>query len=95
MWWLLRDEELHDRVLKLTQKIDLLTERIKEMSAALDALKVQVERNTQVDQSAITLIQGIAQQLQELKDDPAAIEALSNELQASADALSAAVSANT
>ena len=95
MWWLLRDEELHDRVLKLTQKIDLLTERIKEMSAALDTLKVQVERNTQVDQSAITLIQGIAQQLQELKDDPAAIEALSNELQASADALSAAVSANT
>lgn len=95
MWWLLRDEELHDRVLKLTQKIDLLTERIKEMSAALDALKVQVERNTQVDQSAITLIEGIAQQLQELKDDPAAIEALSNELQASTDALSAAVSANT
>ena len=65
------------------------------MSAELDALTVQVAANIQVEQSAITLIQGIAAQLTALKNDPAAITALADSLKSSADNLAAAITANT
>jgi hypothetical protein len=65
------------------------------MSAELDNLTDEVTRNAEVDQSAITLIKGIAQMLIEAKDDPVKIAALSASLKASADDLAAAVAANT
>jgi len=68
------------------------------MSAALDALTAQVAATTTVEQSAITLIQGIAAQLAALvalNRYPGQLTALSDQLNASATALSAAVVANT
>jgi hypothetical protein len=58
-------------------------------------LKTQVEKNTAIEESAVTLIKGIAAQLAAAKDDPAAIQALADELAASGADLSAAITANT
>ena len=71
-----------------------------QISDAVAALQTQVTQQTTVEQSAITLIQGIVAQLQaaldNAKDDGAAVaavEALTAQLQTSASALSTAVSA--
>lgn len=73
---------------------NLETQGTKTMSA-LDDLTTQVTANTTVEQSAITLIQGIAAQLAAAATDPAKISALSSQLKTSADALAAAITANT
>jgi len=65
------------------------------MGATLEQLIEQVQVNTQIEQSAVTLIQGIAEQLAAAKDDPEQIQELVDQLKTSADALAAAVLANT
>jgi hypothetical protein len=64
------------------------------MSAEFDALVAQVTANTTVEGSAITLIQGLAAQLA-ANPTPAQVSALSSQLKTSADALAAAITANT
>ena len=69
-----------------------------QMSAELDVLTAQVHSNTTVITSAITLINGLAQRIQDLIDagaNPAAFQALADELKAKDDELAAAVTANT
>jgi hypothetical protein len=73
----------------------LIQRKEEAMSQELDALAAQVAANTEVEQSAILLIQGIAAQLADLKDDPAQVLALSESLKASAANMAAAISANT
>lgn len=63
--------------------------------SALDDLTAQVQATTTVEASAVTLIQGIAAQLQAAGTDPAKLSALTSQLNASAAALAAAVTANT
>ena len=63
--------------------------------ALLDALTAQVAQNTSLEQSAITLIQGLAAQLQAAAGDPVQVQALASQLQTSASALAAAITANT
>ena len=65
------------------------------MSVELDALTVKVQETTTVAQSAIALINGLATQIADLKDDPAALQALADSLGASSTALAAAITANT
>ncbi len=65
------------------------------MSKELDALTAQVKAQEAVDDSAITLIQGLADQIAAIKTDPVALQALADELKTKSDALAAAVSANT
>lgn len=65
------------------------------MSAELDALTAQVTQSTTIEQSAITLIQGMAAQIAANVNSPAALTALSQQLSTSATALAAAVTANT
>jgi hypothetical protein len=65
------------------------------MSSQLDTLTAEVTQVETVDQSAIVLIKGLADQIAALKNDPAAIQALSDRLKASSEALAAAVTANT
>ena len=60
----------------------------------LDNLTQEVQRATAISTSAVTLIQGLAAKIEELKTDPAAIQALADELKGSSDALAAAVEAN-
>ena len=65
--------------------------------AAIDDLKAEVARNVTVETSAVALIQGIAQQLKDAlaANDTAALQDLTTQLSGSADALAAAVAANT
>lgn len=65
------------------------------MSAELTTLTQEVAEMGTVVDSAITLINGLAQQIRDLKDDPAALAALAASLDEKAGALSAAVAANT
>ena len=65
------------------------------MSAALDKLTSEVtEMSTAVD-SAVTLIGGLADQIRELRDDPAKLDALADELDRKQTAIAEAVAANT
>lgn len=87
-------------MVKLDRILDNQTRPSKQqekMMSALDDLKAQVEKNTSLEQSGIQLIQGIARQLQEanMAGDNAAITQLTQQLESSAAALSAAISANT
>ncbi len=61
----------------------------------LTELTAKVQANTTVTESAITLIQGLAQQLRDAATDPAAIQALADQLDAADSSLAAAVTANT
>ena len=63
--------------------------------ADLTALTAEVTRNTDVDQSAIILLNGLAAQIQALKTDPVALQALADQLKASSTALADAVTKNT
>lgn len=74
----------------------LLTQEQKQMSA-LDDLKAAVEQTQNLEQSAVTLIQGLAKQITDAvaSNDSAALTALAQQLNTSAAELGAAVVANT
>lgn len=85
---------------KLDALIRLVTQvlaREEHMAGALDALKAQVTQNTTLIGGAIALIQGLKAKLDEAiaANDPAALQALSDELGAQDAALAAAITANT
>lgn len=65
------------------------------MSAELDRLKQQVARTKDVEQSAVSLITGLAARIREIQGDTAALAALADELDAQASALGTAVAENT
>jgi len=65
------------------------------MAGELEALTAEVERNTTVDQSAITLLNGLAAQITALKNEPAKLQAFADSLKRSSEALADAVVANT
>lgn len=64
------------------------------MSQATDNLTAAVQRETNVQSSAIALIQGLADQIKQTSTEPA-VQALADQLNANADALAQAVTANT
>ena len=73
-----------------------------ELQPEVDALLAQVTENTSTEGSAVALLNGLGGFFQQHKDDPAKIEALAvgltnakGDLKLSADALAAAIVANT
>lgn len=68
-----------------------------DFDAAMADLQTKVQRTEDVQQSAVTLIQGIAAQLADAlrTNDTAALQALSDKLNSDADALAAAVASAT
>lgn len=80
---------------KLDRLTSLIIEQGNKTMADITALTAQVTQSTTVEQSAITLIQGIAAELANIQPTQAAIDALTAQLNTSATALAAAVSANT
>ena len=87
---------------RIEYKLDVLTrlfvaelslERI--MSAQLDQLTAQVAKNTSIEESAVTLIAGLASQIAAAGTDPVALQALTDGLTKSANDLAAAIAANT
>ncbi len=81
--WLFRD------VLKT------ITEGFSKMSAELDRLTAEVAEARTVNEGAIALLTGLAQQIRDFQDQPAKLAALADELDSSTKALSDAVSAGT
>lgn len=87
-----------DQIRDLLHRIDTrITQMEKRLMSALDNLRAQVERNTNVTDSAITLLQGLKAQLDAAiaSGDPAAVQAVADNLGAETDKLAAAVAANT
>ena len=65
-----------------------------DMQAALDELRAQVQADTDVTHSAVTLIQGLVAQLEALpSDNPEAVRELTAQLKTQTDALAQAVAA--
>lgn len=63
--------------------------------ADLTALTAQVKANTDVEASAIVLLNGLSAQIAQLKNDPVALQALADQLKTSGSALADAITANT
>ena len=65
--------------------------------ATMQDLRAAVERNTSVDDSVLTLISGISQQLKDAQaqNDPQAIQDIINQLDANTQKMTDAVKANT
>jgi hypothetical protein len=63
--------------------------------ADFTALKAEVERNRSVTESAVTLLNGVAAELIDARNDPEEITAIANTLRANSDQLAAAIAANT
>lgn len=64
--------------------------------ASLDEIQMAVQQNAEVTTSAVALIEGLADQLDDLDPtDPAAITALADQLRTQSQALADAVIANT
>ena len=61
----------------------------------LDALAAQVAKNTDVDASAVALLNGLSAIIAKNANDPAALQALATSLKTSADSLADAVTQNT
>ena len=65
------------------------------MSAELDRLSAEVERNTSVDAGAIALLNKLAEMIRAGANDPVAMKKLADDLSASSTTLAEAVAANT
>jgi ABC-type transporter Mla MlaB component len=89
------DLGLFARLDQIDSKLASLIQQGTQTMADLTALTAEVSRNTEVDQSAIALLTGLAAQIEALKTDPIALQTLADQLKGSSDALAAAVVANT
>lgn len=94
--------ELNQRFYEVIQKLDQVLTEISRLSqeekrtmADLNELTEEVTNNTDVVASAVTLIAGLADQLEAAATDPAAVQALANTLRTNNQSLAAAVAANT
>lgn len=81
-----------DEILSTVRAIDT---RSRHMATDLSQLTTEVQQATDAQQSAITLITGLAQAVRDAATDPAALAALADQLDSSSTALADAVSANT
>lgn len=89
-------QEPNGEILALLRDIaTALTQGVDEIMADLTALQTAVSRVSTVEQSAVELIKQIAAQLAQNATDPAAVQALADDLNAHADALASAITENT
>ena len=80
---------------RLADAVESLSERITRMALDLTELRDAVAENTAVDQSAIQLLTTLLDEVESLKGDPEAIQALVDDIRASNATLGAAVAAGT
>ena len=76
---------------------DKLVKKVNKLMATINDLKAAVERNTSVDDSVLTMLTGLVQQLKDAQanNDPAAIDQLIAQLDANTQKMTDAVTANT
>lgn len=82
-------------ITRLTFLVENLITKAEEMSAELDRLTKEVEETGTAVDSVLALVEGLAQQIRALSDNPAALNALADELDAKQAKIAAAVTANT
>lgn len=80
---------------QVLEKLTAIKAQEELMSQELDDLQVQVEKNTTVEESAVTLLNGLAAQIEALKNDPVKLQALATSLKTSGDDLAQAIVNNT
>lgn len=82
---------------KTETAINKILNQEKNVMSAIDDLTAQVHANTDLEQSAVSAIKGIAEQLRVAlaNDDSAALQQLSQQLTSSAQSLGEAIAANT
>lgn len=80
---------------EISCKIDQLLEGNKKIMADLTQLTADVAQLESVDESAIALITGLAQEIKDAGTDPVALKALTDRMEAESTKLAGAVTANT
>lgn len=88
-------DELLATLARIEGLAKLIYRRQEIMSGELDRLTEEVAQIGTVVDSAVATIQGMAQQIRDLKDDPAKLAALADSLDAKAAELAAAIVAGT
>ena len=88
-------EELNQKLEHLHELMHQIKERLITMSAALDRLTQEVSETKDAVASVLALVQGLADQIRNNSDDPAALEKLADDLDAAQQEIAAAVAANT
>lgn len=83
------------RICEIENMLHKIFKGVKHMSVEVDNLTAQVKANSDAIDSAVVLINGIADRIAAAGVDPVKLKALTDELRAKDDALSAAVVANT
>ena len=90
-------KEVRKTIGQLQTAVSNLNQRISTLMATMQDLRDAVARNTSVDDSVLTLLQGISQQLKDAQaqNDPQAIADVIAQLDANTQKMSDAVAANT
>jgi hypothetical protein len=86
------DNELLTTIL---EKLNLLITKSNQMANEIATLEAEVAEMKTVQQSAVTLLQGLKQRLDEAGTDAVKLAALSADIDSSTNSLAAAVTANT
>lgn len=81
----------------MKRRIGLIIKGVTNIMATMAELQAAVSRNNDAEDSVLTLLKGIAQQLKDAQatGDPAAIQTVIDQMDASTEKLSAAVVENT
>jgi chromosome segregation ATPase len=88
-------EELNQKLEHLHELMHQIKERLIVMSAALDRLTQEVSETKDAVASVLALVQGLADQIRDNAEDPAALNKLADDLDAAQQEIAAAVAANT
>ncbi len=89
------EQEVIRRLSRIERTVRLILYGEFHMSKELDDLTAEVSRVKTVDDSIIALVAGLAAQITAAGTDPAKLQALTDSLTQSDDAIAAAVTANT
>lgn len=92
MFW---NADIHRKLDQILVLLKDIKKKENAMSKELDDLEVAVTENTALDTSIIALVNGLAAQIEDMKDDPEKMTALAVSLREKSAALAAAIQANT
>ena len=81
--------------IEIMRKLRRIKKWMKTMTQQLQALTDEVTGLKTVATSASALLAGLAAKIESMKDDPAALQQLANDLRSTKEELAAAVAANT
>lgn len=89
------DQQTATLLNRILTKLVAIEGRQMNTEEAIAALVAKVTEQSTVVASAVTLLQGLADQLNAAKDDPEQLQAVIDQVSANSDALAGAVAANT